>query len=188
MRAIFAVDGGNATGIAMGLFDDSLGSVKEAIASRSHLRSFTINRKMKRNGKTVIDGEHLEDHIQVEAIYAEFMRFKRMCYNDKLCELDEIDLVIEDFILLPGMHAGGKDGVASVRIAWGIVGYQMGISGEWAKRHRHYHITPIIWQPPSVMGRITDDYLRIHGLWVPGRDHERAAIKHIVARLNTVTT
>jgi hypothetical protein len=185
MRAIFAVDGGNASGLAWGVFDDRCGSVTEALASRRNFGSTTLNRKITRNRKRVYESEFTPDHIQVETIYTQFTRFKRECHNDKI-PLDDIDLVLEDFILLPGTHAGGKDGVSSVRITWGIVGYQMGVSNEFSRRHRHYHITPITWQSPSQKGRVTDDYLRKNGIWVPGRDHENDAWRHIVVRLGTV--
>jgi hypothetical protein len=187
MRAIFAVDGGNATGLAWGVFDDTCDSVAEALASRRSYGSTTTNRKITRGGKRVYEDEFLEDHLQIEAIYTMFTVFKRECYKQDI-PLDNIDLVLEDFILLPGAHAGGKDGVASVRITWGIVGYQMGIANEFSRRHKQYHITPVTWQQPGQMGRIQDDYLRRNGIWVPGRDHENTAIKHIVVRLNTVMT
>lgn len=186
MRAIFAVDGGNATGIAWGVFDDRAGSVSEAFASRLHFGSATLNRKVTRNKKRVTEFDHMPDHIQVETIYEMFRSFKRECFNDHGIPLDDIDLVIEDFILLPGPHAGGKDGVASVRIAWGIVGYQMGIANELSRRFKNYHITPITWQTPSEQGRVSDAQLKKYGIWVPGRDHENTCRRHIAVRLGKI--
>lgn len=198
MRAIFTVDGGNATGIAWGIYDDQCGSVAEALASRRASGSATLNRRYVANKTKMFETKTFDpnlvicgntpfmDHTQVQMIYTAFTAFKRECYYGHEIELDNIDLVLEDFILLPGPHAGGKDGVASVRITWGIVGYQMGVANEFSRRHRNYHITPITWQTPSQQGRITDEWLRKNGVWVKGRDHENTAVKHIVVRLNTV--
>jgi hypothetical protein len=185
MRAIFAVDGGNATGLAWGIFDDRARSVEEAVKNRLHSGSMTINHRVRRNGKMVVEDPH-DDMQQIARIMKEFILFKRKAVNECRLNPEWVDLVIEDFILMPGQHSGGRDGVASVRIAWGLTGLQMGMWTEYARRHKHFHVSEPIWQPPSVMGRVKDDHLRRYGVWVPGRDHERAAWRHICFRLNQI--
>lgn len=194
MRAIFAIDGGNATGLAWGIFDDKARSVEEAFKSQLHADAATINHRLKRKRKTMYQHHTqanvepqlapLSDEEQIALIYKGFAGFKRFAVNT--CRLDpsDVELIIEDFILLPGQHAGGRDGVASIRIAWGVAGYQMGISAEYERRHRQLHVSEPIWQPPSAQGKYSDDLLRRWGIWIPGREHERSALKHIAYRLN----
>ncbi len=192
MKAIFAIDGGNATGLAWGIFDDKARSVEEAFQTRLHDGSATINHKVKRDRKWhyvnthtgVIEPAPYSDMMQVHAIYTMFLIFKRFAVRDCCMNAEDVELVIEDFILLPGPHAGGKDGVASVRIAWGLAGFQEGVAAEYGRRHRSLHISEPIWQPPSAQGKYSDDHLRRWGIWIPGRDHERSALKHIAFRLN----
>jgi len=200
VRAIFAVDGGNATGLAWGIFDDKARSVEEAIQNRLHAGSATINRRVKRDRQTCymapdvreplverfIGQTPLEDMAQVIMVYLMFFKFKRHAVRVGRMDPDSVDLILEDFILLPGAHAGGKDGVASVRIAWGVAGYQEGVAAEYARRRKQLHISEPIWQAPSVMGRVKDHHLKSYGVWIPGRDHERAAWRHIAFRLNTL--
>jgi len=169
---IFAVDGGNATGLAWGIYDLHAKSVPEALSSREESGSVTTNRKIKRGGKTVVEGGQISDLDQIITIFMIFKEFRKLCEaHGAPC-----DLVVEDFILLPGSHAGGKDGVASVRIAWGLQGL---VAGRMPKQE-------IVWQTPSQQGGVEDEYLRRHGVWIPGRDHERTCVKHIVVRLNKV--
>jgi hypothetical protein len=172
MRAIFAVDGGNATGLAWGIFDDQAGSVEAALASNHASGSMTINHRVRRNGKMMVVNPH-DDYQQIVKIATQFLAFRREAIANGCSVADEIELVVEDFILMPGAHAGGKDGVASVRIAWGLAGYLL-------DEHQ------VIWQAPSLMSYATDERLKRWGIWVPGRDHERAAWKHIAARLNKI--
>ena len=175
MRGIFAVDGGNATGLAWGIFEERSATLAEAVESAQYTGSTTLNRKVRRAGKTVIDGDHLSDEEQVKVIYVNWMAFKQICFRNKVFTTE---MVIEDFILLPGAHAGGKDGVASARIGWGIRGYLLG-------RKDH---SEVIWQPPSAMGKYKDDKLRELGVWRPGREHENACWKHVLARVNGILT
>lgn len=192
MRAIFSVDGGNATGLAWGIFDETSKSVEAAIAGRLHAGSATLNHKVTRDRKKHYVNTHtgavhvdpLEDMAQVTAIYKMFTRFKTFAVRYCLMDPADVELVLEDFILMPGSHSGGKDGVASIRIAWGVVGYQAGVAAEYAHRHRNLHISNPIWQPPSAMSYATDERLKRWGIWIPGRDHERAAWRHIAFRLN----
>lgn len=184
MRGIFAIDGGNATGLAWGVFDEQAKSLAAAI-DPEETGSYTINRYTKRKGEARVypDGL-LSDQEQGAEIIARFMKFKSDCVHGRGLQPGQVDLIIEDFILLPGQHAGGRDGVASVRIAWLVAGWQLGMATEYARRHKKLHVSHPIWQTPSVMGKVKDDQLKRLGLWIPGRDHERAAMKHIVARLD----
>lgn len=165
-RAIFAVDGGNATGSAWGIFDLESSSVKEAFETMRGHGSRTFNHRVRRKGKMVVENP-MTDEEQIAQLREEISNF----IYEANCDTD---VIVEDFILLPGAHSGGKDGVASVRIGWGLRGYLLATDPE----------IDVIWQPPSVMGRVKDEHLRQYGVWIPGRDHERAAWRHIAARLN----
>jgi hypothetical protein len=89
----------------------------------------------------------------------------------------KIELVIEDFILLPKIHTPGKEGISPVRIAWGLVGYI------WGQNDLVGDPDPI-WQSASIGMRFnTRQMLEQWGCWIKGREHERAAYAHAGARL-----
>lgn len=184
MVGVFVVDGGNATGLAWGIFDDQARTTEAAMLGRLYSGSDTINRRVIRNKVRLVEDPH-SDSQQILAIYRRFLLFKSECVHQHHMHADTIHLVIEDFILLPGPHAGGKDGVASARIGWGVVGVQIGMAEEYKRTRRHLHVSEPIFQAPSCMAYASDEKLKKWGIWEETRgDHERAAWKHIAYFLN----
>jgi hypothetical protein len=154
---IFAVDPGGHTGIAWGIFDQRQPLVKDAMLDRQASDSETIA------------GDEAEQLAQLVEIWDVF--------NDKCAKLKiPVDLVIEDFSLLPKAHKPGKEGISPVRYAWVFVGYLWG---------REQTNTPEVhWQLPGVGLRYNTRQMLVNwDCWVKGRDHERAAYAHIGARL-----
>lgn len=170
MRGIFAVDPGGHTGIAQSVVDISASSLQEAMTKRLLPASFTV------------EGP---PQVQIPLIYGHWMRFKRECVRRFIAPQD-IDLVMEDFILWAGQHAGGKDGTFPERVAWGFEGYRMGRAAAFRPaRLRHY--TPVTWQQPADRRRLaTRKQLTLMNAWVKGtgREHERAAYAHLAVRVS----
>jgi hypothetical protein len=73
-------------------------------------------------------------------------------------------IVMEDFILRK-MNMG-RDLLAPVRITAKV---------EWAIRPRYF----VLQQPAMAMTTITDDRQKSMGLWLPGQEHARDAVKHV---------
>jgi hypothetical protein len=162
-----AIDPGVSTGVAWGIFNDRAPTALHA--ARDGLL---------RGSLTITGGEM----VQARELFVVWRRFKEQCVRRNMLEPEWIDLVIEDFTLFPGAHAGGKEGIAPVRIGWAFEGYRQGRSDKWA---REKHVTPAVWQSASV-GMANRRLLKRAGMWVPGKEHERAAYCHIIARLKKV--
>lgn len=166
MRGIFALDPGGKSGLAWGIFNDKADTVADAMRNGLY-----------KGSATVIGGEAK----QIKEIFDFWQQFKEGCVRRHLLEPEQVDLVIEDFILLPGQHAGGKEGISPARIGWGFEGYRLG-RGYGYRRHKH--ITQAVWQPATAMRY--EKKLKDWDCWVVGKEHERSAFCHIGARLMKV--
>jgi hypothetical protein len=153
---IFAIDPGGSTGVAWGYYDLSRDTVAEAMQKREM------------SGSCTITGD--EQH-QIEKLSDQWYNFN----TDHMG--GDIELVIEDFSLVPGSHTPGKVGISPVRIAWGFLGYIWGYNAEIGAP------TPI-WQLAAKGMRFnTQQMLKRWDAWVVGKEHERAAFAHTGARL-----
>jgi hypothetical protein len=163
LKAIFAIDAGESTGTAWGIFNPKAPTVKESINNGLNIGSSTIKG---------------DEWAQAQALYDLWTAFKTKCVQTNLMDPQSVELIIEDFILRPGSHAGGKVGIASARIAWMFEGYRLGRADKFT---RDKHTSSTIWQPPSAMRHER----RLKGTigWVKGREHERSAFCHIYERL-----
>lgn len=105
-------------------------------------------------------------------------------------------LAVEDFILRVGRGSSDRDGLAAVRVTscfmtilrerklcafQGIRGGTECKASQRAGMHLGYRSgARILWQSPSnAKGVMTDDRLRRAGLWIPGKDHARDAMRHL---------
>jgi hypothetical protein len=165
MRGIFAIDPGVSTGVAWAVLDNTMLLAVDAFQHRMN------------DGSTTITGTEVE---QAKELFDLWQGFKQICVR-QFMEPAWVDLVVEDFILLPGAHAGGKDGVAPARVAWAFEGYRQGRCDRWRTQK---HKTEIIWQPPAAMKY--EAQLKKWGVWTRGRQHERSAWCHVGLRLMRV--
>lgn len=161
-KAIFAIDPGPHTGVAWGIFETNT-TVGEAMRNKQHSGSWTI------------EGSELEQAI---ALFDLWQQFKVGAVQKFGIKPQDVELVIEDFTLFPGGHAGGKEGVSPARVGWAFEGYR---HGRAAKYTRDKHITQAVWQLPQAMRNRR--LLRKWDSWVVGREHERSAFCHIGERL-----
>jgi hypothetical protein len=166
VKGILAIDPGNSTGVAWGIFDETAPTVAEAMQRRLHSDSTTVT------------GNELE---QAEKLFKIWFVFRSDCYKVALLDPENVELVIEEFNLIPGLHAGGADGISPARIGWAFEGYRQGRA---AKFKGPKHTAQAIWQPASAMRY--KKQLRSWDAWVRGKEHERSAYCHIGARLMTL--
>jgi|SRR5215472_6362250 len=173
MRAIFCIDPGQSTGVAWGIVNENhRGTALEAVAQRLESDSTTVT------------GEERE---QIRELYRLWTYFKRRCVHVNQLEPEQIDLVIEDFVLFPG-EKPGRDTTWPERVAWGFEGYRMAMYD----RHRPHaspplrHITHARWQKSSAASRFFKDrkLMTEAGVWIRGKDHERSAFGHMILRTN----
>lgn len=151
---IFAVDPGGSTGVAWGVFNLRQPLVKDAMRYRKDSDSATITGTEQQQIPLIAD----------------------MWYNFNERE-GRNELVIEDFVLRPGIHKPGKEGISPVRYGWGLAGYLWGLNDEIGN-------PKIVWQSPSKGMRYNErQMLENWHAWIVGREHERAAFAHVGARL-----
>ena len=171
MRGIFAIDPGEQTGVAWGIVDDS----------RTALAIESMGKRIY-SGSETVKGSESE---QIRELFHLWTTFKRRCVFTHLLEPDQVDLVIEDFVLYPGERPGKKT-TAPERIAWGFEGYRMASYDDWRRKGKHY--SPINWQLASSASRFFKDrkLMELANAWIVGREHERSALAHMILRLNVV--
>lgn len=172
MRGIFAVDPGGATGVAMGVFNTAARTVDQAFEQMVNPQSLTL------------EGGELQQSLE---IVRQYQLFKRQCVNEGLLPPDAVELVMEDFQLRPGRHAG-NEGLSPHAIIWCVTGMRHGMAkGFEMGRNKKAHLGSLILQQPSdAKGYATGKRLRDWGVWVKGKEHERSAWQHIALRLNTL--
>jgi hypothetical protein len=178
MIAILAIDPGGSTGVAYGVFD-----------ARAKDRDVgDILRTGVYTGSTTIQGD---EYAQIREIARLWTQFFRKNVQIGQMDPDSVEFVSEDFILRPGSHGGGKEGISPVRILWGVEGYRMGREDEFKGRRNSKHkLTfrrPVILQTAGQAATYASNQrLRDWDLWVVGKEHERSAWRHIALRVATL--
>lgn len=157
MKAIWSLDPGGSSGLAWGIIDETAPTVAEALEGIQGKGSMTVKGQVEVQAMLLWeDWRTWQTHASVE-------------------QADGVNMVVENFIIRPGMHGGGVEGVYPARIGWAL----------WGLRYGHEDMFPTIhWQEPGdAMSFGTDKRLRSWGLWVRGREHERDAFRHLALRV-----
>lgn len=163
MKAIFAVDPGKHTGVAWAIVDETADTVADALP------------KKKFSGSATVEGSEME---QARELFDLWEQFKVGAVRKHKIDPDDVELVIEAFTLIPGHHAGGKEGISPARIGWAFEAYRQGRGDKYRKRK---HVTEAVWQEPGAMRN--KKHLKKWDCWVVGREHERSAFCHLGERL-----
>jgi len=174
-RGVFALDPGGSSGLAMGVFDVSPSTpIDESLRRGLNKQSVTV------------EGDEYE---QIKLISDFWMTFYRDCVHGGMMDPSTIEFVCEDFIQRPG-GSGGKEGQSPIRVMWGVEGFRMGRAAEFRGRHKSKAkiLAPrMILQTPSDAAAFgSSERLKNWGCWVKGREHERAAWKHVGLRVARV--
>jgi hypothetical protein len=172
MRALWCLDPGGSSGVAWGIVDETKKTAIEAVKHRIH------------SGSGTIAGP---EATQIVGLYNMWLAFKRLAVQTCLLEPEQVEIVIEDFVLFGGRVSGGRQGTMPERIAWGLEGYRMGRRDQWRSNHLQSHYSPVIWQQPGAAARYSNKNILIEAdAWVKGRQHERSAFGHMLLRTNTI--
>jgi hypothetical protein len=165
-----AIDPGGATGVAWGVFDLKGGSFEEAMLGREH------------DGSKTLSGS---EESQIRQLAVQWMLFYRRCVEEHGLGPGDVELVCENFVPQPG-KAHTEEGVISIRIIWGLIGYRMGAADEYDRGGWGPVAAPqmVLQMAETASTFAKSDRLRKWGCWVRGKEHERSAWKHICARLS----
>lgn len=172
-KGIFALDPGGHSGIAFGIFD-----IYPSTSLEDSLKGV-----LHRGSETITGSEY--DQIKLIAKF--WTKFYRDCVFKGRLDPESIEFVCEDFVQRPG-GSGGKEGQSPIRIMWGVEGYRMGRADEFKGRKvnskaKIYAPRMILQMPSDAAALGTRERLKEWGCWVVGREHERAAWKHIALRI-----
>lgn len=156
---IFAIDPGGSTGVAWGWYSLDKDTVADAMKERRMSKSVTVT------------GDEKKQIVTLEYLWHEF------CTDHMPGKDEHVELVMEDFSLVPGSHVPGKEGISPVRISWGFLGYIWGLDGDAGDPNP-------VWQSAAKGMRFnTQQMLKRWDAWIVGKQHERAAFAHVGARL-----
>lgn len=173
-RGIFFFDPGVSTGMAWGVFDLKSETVIDAMKNRINSGSNTFT----------TSGHSLQDAVaQAQMIFKHYSHFKRECIWQGLMDPDWIICGAENFILRPGMHTPGLEGIFPAYILGAFDGYRHGLYEKHRPRAAR-HLSPLVLQPAAMgMKFCNQKHLRSWDAWIVGRQHERSAFAHIGAYL-----
>jgi len=134
-----------------------------------------------KHGTATVTGTEVD---QIHALYKLWTDFKFDCVARGMMDPDTVELVIEDYVLFPG-EKPGRSTTAPERIAWGFEGYRL---GKYESYRRTKHYTPVFWQKSGAASRFKKDraLMTSANAWIPGRDHERSALAHMILRANII--
>ncbi len=114
-----------------------------------------------------VEGDFLQQAISLAGLFRLFSVEVRDSYG-----IDDVQLVVESFILRPGKASADPAQLMPVRIAAALEAL---VSAD------------IGYQTPSMAkGYATDERLREWGLWKVGSTHERDAIRHLAYKLHSL--
>lgn len=135
------------------------------------------------NGSQTVEGDA---RAQIREIAGVWQAFFQDCVHRDGIDHNKVYFVCEDFTYMSGVAYHDNDGSASIStsIIWGVQGYRMGRADEWHARKRGQRrkvVVPemIMQQAGQASTFATGKRLREWGIWVPGKDHERSAWKHV---------
>lgn len=127
--------------------------------------------------ETLTEGVTLRKAIEVKGYWREQVyeldrladRFRYTANVEHAIQLDNVHVIMENFLADPRRIGGGATDLSSVWIAGGFAAVQA---------------EEPIWQNPSDKGYAKNERLKRWGLWEVGSEHKRDCWRHIAYRLN----
>jgi len=169
---VFCCDPGGHSGVAWAILDPSA-ATEAALQNRQNA------------GSTTVSGDA---RTQVNELAQLWQSFFRACVRSCL-EPKDVYCVFEDFIYNPANTYGGDPAKISTQIIWAFEGFRLGCEYQWKVDNpgRKRVLRPaLVLQPAGqASSYATNDRLRMWGLWVKGREHERSAYRHMALFLKS---
>jgi len=159
VHAVMAVDPGGTTGVYVGWVELKKSRVE------------TLTEGLLKSKSVDVTGDFVEQGRKLLDIW---VRFNFAC-NEALIPISNRHLAIEDFVLRRREEGGATGNLTS---CW--------VAGAFAMAVDMFQVEAnISWQQPSdAMTLTTNERLKRWGLWVVGSEHQRAAAKHFVLRVD----
>jgi len=168
LHAFFAGDPGRTTGVA-GCYVQFKGTLKETLLTATNKKAIELKGPWLEQGRTL---GHLMD------------RFVYRANVEALIPLDNIHLVMEDFVLRRRREGGATGDLTSIWVAAAANAFYAAAPDNNGIAAAHLGVVPVVWQQPSE-GKFVDNVkLKAYGLYEVGSEHKRDAWRHIATRVD----
>jgi hypothetical protein len=180
---VVAVDPGAVTGLAWGVAGFERGMSMQDVVESTHRHELPLGAGNRGIWTREIEGSVLE---QAEAMATLINGLRWALWEGY--RSDDFVLVIEKFIggagfLKPGAPDvdGGKGKFVAVEVAWALLAWRKAMRAAWERERNGKQpgktLGRLEWIAPADAHAVSDQQLRNAGLWVRGRDHQRAATR-----------
>lgn len=174
--SVFTLDPGETTGWAWGLFTRHELRVGEREAIQSAKADGRIG-----HGQISCDyskGWMLGEALAAQAIADQILETHQFCLEKTGGRFGVKQISIEDFTLRE--RSKKRNLLSPVRLTSGVLAVLEGDDRSWFVGKPQ--------SPSNAKTTMTDDRLRAHGLWVPGKPHARDALRHLVLAMRFYQT
>lgn len=167
-HAVLAIDPGGTSGVAAGYVQ--LGSTfKETVKTLEHNKAIEVK------------GEWLDQAVQLAHIMDRFVFTANV---ENLVPLDNIHIVVEDFVLRRRQQGGATGNLTSIWVAAAAVAMHLNVA-PWDGAPMLAERANVEWQQASqAKGFATNERLKMWGLWEVGSEHKRDAWRHWAVKVN----
>jgi hypothetical protein len=167
--AIMACDPGNTTGCGTGIFRTDKGD---------NMLVTVMARAIKKNTLSTWHetGQYYE---QAWVLAHHWLDFRYKCNVEYGIPLPDIHLVIEAF----NLRKKNVD-LTPVSIIGGLV--TLLYSNKLAESNQPWPLGEPEWQEPSTAKSVTNHRLKLLNVWVPGSEHRRDVMRHIVSKVSAI--
>ena len=171
VHAVIAVDPGRTTGVAAGYFDLKP-TLKETLRGGTNKKAIEV------------PGQWLAQSRELHGIV---WRFVFRANVDHQLPLDNIHLVIEDFVLRRRQAGGATGDLTSIWVAAALCGSLVSPSGSEGSEVWPPDPFSVYWQQPSSAKSLaTNERLKLWDLYEVGSEHKRDAWRHVALRVNRI--
>jgi hypothetical protein len=180
---MFAIDGGNTTGLCYGIFPLT-GTMKGKVARAKFLthEHVGVADGPKGLGFGTLGSGDLGELAVIDEVVSRWSD-----WNDKLAGLGEGGLgpsivLIEDFILRTDVGRA-RYVLSSVKVAYGFMAASVLSERGGVKEGMEWLHLPVMYQPSEAVGFATKERMKRWGLWKPGLNHANSAARLIALHL-----
>lgn len=181
-HAIFSLDPGSTTGIAMAIFDQP--NRPQPLKEANPLKRISVHELSIKNIPTPRPPKrtHTSQYETAAMIlYHSWLHFRYLAKHHYGVEPEYHELVIEDYLIKPTPGSTKREALSPVYISMAFQGIRLGQALAY-ERHGfgQTHIPRINWSVPANKSQVEDARLRRAGLWLRGRPHGRDAVRHLM--------
>ena len=170
-HAFLAIDPGETTGVAACYVNFTFGTKKEVLSNAKKKKSLEVKGNYLEQGRAL---GHLMD------------RFVYVANVENLLSLENVHIVMEDFVLRRRTEGGATGNLTSCWVAAAAVMAYSLHPAQSPEEITALMIPPVevVWQQPSEAKFVDNVKLKAYGLYEVGSEHKRDAWRHVATRVD----